>query len=67
MTLEEIKKRIEEIKKESDEGDDSEAHFLEDMLRQEFIESIAQGNSEYSELAKEVVKSEDFEFRRWFE
>lgn len=48
MTIEEIRKRVEEIKKNS--WDDEIAHSEEDELHFEFIEFIANESAFYSRL-----------------
>jgi hypothetical protein len=63
MELKEIKTRIDNIKAVS--GDDEVAHIEEDALREDFIKYIAIGGNVTSEMAKEVLKTNDIDFARW--
>jgi hypothetical protein len=64
MDLKEIQRRIEEI--ESNKRDDQRAHSEEDRLREDFIVFIAEnGNKKLSEMAREIMKTNDIDFARW--
>ena len=68
MTIEEIQKRIAKI--ESHGARDNEiAHGFEDDLYREFIEHVALGVFDIitlSNLAKEVLKSQQLDFDRYY-
>lgn len=64
MNVEECKKRVDFIREIA--WDDESAHGNEDQLHHDFIQHIA--NSEYgelSEMAKEILKTDDIDFERW--
>lgn len=63
MTIEELKTRIEEIRRMS--GDDEFAHSREDSLRHDVLTAIAEGATNAADLAKEVLKTSDIDFSRW--
>jgi len=68
MNLEEIKKRINEIEVIGDDytGD---SHRMEDDLYKDFIIYVSK-NKKYPELqkmAKEILKTENINFPRWYE
>ncbi len=66
MTLDEIKKRIDEIKEIA--GDGEVAHKLEDELYLDFIRYVAGGNGEdLEEKATFVSSTQGIEFFRWCE
>ena len=63
MTIDEIRERIEEIKRNHDQI----AHELEDKLYADFITFVAESqSSELDELAKEVLKTKELSFSRWY-
>lgn len=63
MTIDEIRERIEEIKRNHDQI----AHELEDKLYADFIAFVAESqSSELDELAKEVLKTKELSFSRWY-
>ena len=63
MTIDEIRERIEEIKR----CHDQKAHELEDKLYEDFIAFVSESqSSELAELAKEVLKTKDLSFSRWY-
>jgi len=68
MTIEDIKKAIEDITKYSD--DPERAHVLEDELYTTFIQSLANGEiktiEEAKQMATEIVKVLDLDFPRWY-
>ena len=46
---------------------DESAHMAEDILRAEFIAMVAEaGSLELAELAREVMKTDEIEFSRWY-
>ena len=64
MKLEEIRKRVSEIYSERD--DDESAHSLEDSLHENFIKYIAKtGTKEQRKMAKEILRTSEFDFARW--
>jgi hypothetical protein len=64
MTIEDIKKRIENI--ELLVGDDEAAHSEEDGLRDDFIRWIAETETgELGEKAKLILSTNDIYFHRW--
>jgi len=66
VNIEEIKQILVEIERKS--GDEERAHILEDDLFCEFVLHIANDTFEgdIKEGAKEVLKSLDIEFDRWY-
>lgn len=65
MTLKEIKRRIIEIEKISD--DDEQAHYQEDCLYWDFIKHVARTKGEFQEMAKEILKTQEIDFTRRYE
>lgn len=64
MKLEDITAEVERIKSISD--NDEAAHGAEDMLRWQFIAYVAEcEHPELSNMAKEILKTDDIEFERW--
>lgn len=63
ITLEEIKKRLKEIKRLR--HDDEEAHIRQDDLYLDVLTAIASGAENAKQLAAEAIKAEDIEFDRW--
>lgn len=64
MNLEEAKRRVEAIR--AIRGDDEYAHSAEDDLHRDFIRAVIAANlGEMSEVAAEVLKTEEIEFCRW--
>ena len=64
MTIEDAKTRVQAIKDIA--GDDEVAHGTEDHLYQQFIEDIANGQTEdIQEIAKIILTTEDIDFARW--
>ena len=67
MTLDEIKKNVENIKTLSNDGDDEIAHKLEDELYVAFVEHVAKSDlGNISIMAKEIIKTKYFNFSRWY-
>lgn len=65
MNLQDIQKRVQEIKDIS--GDDEVAHAMEDDLYVAFVKFVSEnGSPELSEMAKEVLKTENIDFARWY-
>ncbi|MBA7584561.1 hypothetical protein ES708_26517 [subsurface metagenome] len=65
MTLEEIKEKVAEI--ERLRYDNAKAHIMEDRLYTVFISYLSKQKSPYQEMAKEVIKADSINFRRWYE
>lgn len=63
MTPEEVMARVEEINKVAE--DDERAHSLEDDLRQDVLEAIADGAPNAKELARTALLTSEIEFARW--
>ena len=71
MDIEEIKGAVSDIAAQAggseDEVDPEAAHFLEDRLMRQFILHVSQsGLGELSEMASEVLKTQDIRFPRWY-
>lgn len=67
MTIEEITKRIEQIK-ELGAHDDESAHAREDDLREDFlryVKAAANSDAEIPEKAALVLSTNDLRFSRW--
>ena len=65
MNLKEIKDIVQEIDKIKD--DDEVAHYHEDLLQREFIKYVSTlDNYELAQKAKEVLKTRDIDFCRWY-
>lgn len=65
MTIEEIEKRVQEIREIADDDDDEAAHSKEDDLRNDVLLAISKGASNPEELAYAVLKTGQIEFSRW--
>lgn len=63
MTLEELQKKIDEIKQIRD--DDEVAHSREDRLRHDVLEAVAEGSPIAKELAELVLTTTGIHFSRW--
>jgi len=64
MNLRKIEDRVADIKAAID--DDEMAHCAEDNLRLDFIKHISKtGTKEQRKMAREVLKTEEFDFSRW--
>jgi hypothetical protein len=65
MDLEECKSRVANIRKIA--GDDEAAHCSEDGLYFDFIKYVAESaDEELAAMAKEILKTEDIDFARWY-
>jgi hypothetical protein len=83
MNIEYVRAKIEEIQKTALADDDPRAHILEDTLYEEFARHVAalcddphwadnyyhlDGKIiELCEMAKELIKTQDIDFGRWYE
>jgi hypothetical protein len=65
MTIEDVKKRLLQIKKDADENDPEAAHLEEDGMMFAVLKAIANGATNAKELASEAIKSIDIDFPRW--
>lgn len=64
MTLDEIKDRVGRVKARS--RDAEAAHFLEDQLRNDLLQAIAQGRvSDPAAAAQIALETNGFSFPRW--
>ena len=64
MDIEKIKEKVAYI--DSIKNDDEAAHSIEDQLRHDFILYIANfGPKDLSEMAREILKTEEIDFRKW--
>lgn len=66
MNRQEIVKAVEHIKLVSSQGDDEEAHYEEDALRNKFISYLAERSDNIGELAKIILSTKDLDFSRWY-
>jgi hypothetical protein len=64
MTLEEVRKRIAEIKEISHDGE--AAHSKEDDLYFDVLTAIAEGHPDAQELAREALKADEIPYHKWF-
>lgn len=70
MTVEEVIARVEEIRKIR--GDDEMAHVYEDRLFSDVLHFIAEDSrrdgfrTEYVDLAREALKTQEIHFARWY-
>jgi hypothetical protein len=64
MTVDDVKKELEEIKRSA--GDNEAAHQLEDWLFVCVLRAIASGAEDASGLATEALKAGEIEFVRWY-
>lgn len=65
MNIEYIKSCVKNVEKRK--NDNEIAHKLEDRLCNEYITYIAEsGIEKISEMAKEVLKTKDIDFSRWY-
>ncbi|NQU86725.1 MAG: hypothetical protein HQ541_13285 [Mariniphaga sp.] len=65
MNLKEIKAMVANI--DSAKDDDEMAHCAEDDLREDFIKHISKtGTKEQRKMAREILKTNDIDFSRWF-
>ena len=67
MDMNEIKRRLEEVEGYCAKGDDEMTHVTEKDLLWSLVAYVSQtGDARLREMAKEVLKSGDIEFSRWF-
>lgn len=64
MTALEVAKRVAAIRAAAD--DNEQAHAMEDALRDVVLQAIANGAENAAELAREVLRTGDIEFSRWY-
>lgn len=64
MKVEYIRRKLKEIK--NLQGDPEYQHGAEDGLMHDVLKAIANGAKNSKELAKEVLKSKEIEFPRWY-
>lgn len=65
MTIEDVEKRIEEIKTKVAEHDDEGAHSSEDALHEEVLRAIAAGATNAQDLAAMALTTLQLDFCRW--
>jgi hypothetical protein len=63
MTVDDVKKRVEEIRASAD--DPERAHQLEDSLWLDTLEAIADGAANHQGLALEAALTSGISFDRW--
>lgn len=63
LTVEYVNKAVEYI--EEIKGDDEVAHSMEDALRAEVLQAIADGHEDHQDLATAALKTENIDFYRW--
>jgi leucyl aminopeptidase (aminopeptidase T) len=66
MTIEDVEKRIEEIREQARRGDSEGAHCDEDALREEVLQAIAEGAANARELARLALTTNQIEFSHWY-
>lgn len=67
MTLDEIKKRTDEVRERAHAHDSEVAHAMEDDLYRDLIAHIAKtGSEEQRAMAEAVLATQDFNFNRWY-
>ncbi|MEK5308355.1 hypothetical protein [Bacillus sp. FSL M8-0326] len=66
MTADDVRKRVEDIRREAEAEDDETAHGMEDDLYAEVLKAIANGADSPEKLAAEALKTEKIEFYRWY-
>ncbi|MEK5298667.1 hypothetical protein [Bacillus sp. FSL R5-0659] len=65
MTVDDVMKRVEDIRQVAEAEDDETAHGMEDELYTEVLKAIANGADNPEKLAAEALKTEKIEFYRW--
>lgn len=65
MTLDEARRRLDDIREAAYEMDDEAAHSVEDALRRDVLRAIANGSPAAAELARIALESESLDFARW--
>lgn len=67
MTVEELRARVEDIRKVGeDDMDSEEAHAMEDNMRADLLRYIAASAPEpFAELARVALETDAIEFERW--
>jgi hypothetical protein len=65
MTVDGIRKRLDDIKRSVRDGDNENAHVVEDRLYRDVLQVIASVDNGYpGELAREALKSIEIDFVR---
>jgi hypothetical protein len=65
VNLERVKMEVDEVSQMS--ADNEKAHALEDSLYHSFVTHVAiHGPSDLSEMAREILRTEDMDFARWY-
>jgi hypothetical protein len=68
MNIKAIDDRLSAISTVAADGNCPEAHLMEDQLHLDFIAHIARtGPPDLAAMAKEILKSVDIKFDRWYE
>lgn len=66
MTLDDIKQRVEEIRKLAGDGDHDAAHSFEDRLHQDVLKAISSGLlADWQKGAEIALSTKQIEFHRW--
>lgn len=65
MTVDEARRRLDDIREAAYEMDDELAHDRESALRRDVLQAIADGSSDAVELARIALESESLNFARW--
>jgi hypothetical protein len=63
VTIDEARRRLDDIR--ACVGDDEAAHSMEDALRRDVLQAIADGSPDAVELARIALESESLDFARW--
>ena len=68
MTVEQVKRAVERVRQIATEDvrDNELAHKVTDRLWRNVLRSIARGESNAAELAREALKTEEIAFTRWY-
>ena len=65
MNIKQVKDTVKKIKEIS--GDSEYAHGVEDDLYRDFVKHVSESkNKKLSNMAKEVLKTKDMDFERWY-
>ncbi|MFW0909667.1 hypothetical protein [Bacillus altitudinis] len=65
MTVDDVMKRVEDIRQVAEAEDDETAHGMEDELYIDVLGAIVNGADDPEKLAAEALKTLEIEFSRW--
>lgn len=66
MTPTEARKRLDQVRKESEGYDDESAHSSEDQFYADVLSAIAAGSRHAKTLATIALETKTLEFARWY-